>query len=58
MYVKMIRRKNSIHFHDLRKIRKQIMEEAYIIKIKKMFGRLNENIGPVKRKHQQNFLQI
>jgi site-specific DNA-methyltransferase (adenine-specific) len=35
---------------------KLLKDEAYTTKIKKMFGRLKENIGPEMKKPQQNFL--
>ena len=50
------KKENFTLFQDMEKMKKLMMATAYIIVIKKMFGKSNVNIGLEKIKHLQNCL--
>ena len=52
-----VRGEGDFPIRDLVKMKKMNKEEVYIIKTKKMFGKLKENIGLERKKLQQNFQQ-
>jgi len=56
LFVKILKKENFILFQDMEKMKKVRMVTAYIIKIKKMFGKLNVNIGLERIKLLQNCL--
>ena len=53
---KILKKENFILFQDMEKMKKVRMVTVYIIKIKKMFGKLNVNIGLERIKLLQNYL--
>ena len=52
-----LKKENFILFLGMEKMKKLKMVTAYIIGIKRMYGKLSVNIGLARIKHQQNFLQ-
>ncbi len=55
-FAKIQKKENFSHFLDLRKMKKLKMGIAYIIEIRKMYGKSNVNIGPERKKLLPNYL--